>query len=306
MPTLTVEQKYADPAVVNFWQNLAREGLQKAEQSMIQRYLPPTGHLLDVGCGTGRALLAMVSLGYRVTGIDLSLPMLSAGRGLAANAQFSAANLLNLPFTNRSFSAAFMFFGALQHIQGHNERRQALAELGRIVEPEGILILGLDNLAPTLSMYFYWLKQKFRLSPKTNGSHFLELEHQIVKPLFRERADKVLWQRRTNPIVWHYRGVLRALRWRTWPGMVDRYRSLYGPTGGLQTGDVNVAQFSQPATPGQIYYHIYQAGEMIDDATTTGWQLLGWHCGSELAAGEVYPARIRAMDKQLFFAFRAK
>jgi ubiquinone/menaquinone biosynthesis C-methylase UbiE len=56
MPKLTVEQKYADPAVVNFWQNLAREGLQKAEQSMIQRYLPPTGYLLDVGCGTGRAL----------------------------------------------------------------------------------------------------------------------------------------------------------------------------------------------------------------------------------------------------------
>ena len=87
--------------------------------------------------------------------------------------------------------------------------------------------------------------------------------------------------------------------------MVDRYRRLYGPPGGLETGDVNVAQFSQPATPGKIYYHIYRAGEIIDDATTVGWQLLGWHCSSELAAGDVYPARIRAMDKQLFFAFQA-
>lgn len=306
MPTLTVEQKYADPAVVNFWQSLAREGLQKAEQSMIQRYLPPTGHLLDVGCGAGRALLAMTSMGYHVTGIDLSLPMLSAGRDLAVTARLTAGNLLDLPFADGSFSAAFMFFGALQHVSGQKERRQSLAELVRTVEPGGILILGLDNLAPTLSMYFYWLIQKLGMNPKINESRPQDDQLQMKKPLLQGSADKTLWQRRTNPVVWHYRGVVRALRWRTWPGIVDHFRSHYRPVDGSRIGDVNVAQFSQPATPGRIHYHIYRASEVVEDATTMGCQLLGWHCGSELATGQVYPARIRAMDKQLFFAFRAE
>jgi hypothetical protein len=86
---------------------------------------------------------------------------------------------------------------------------------------------------------------------------------------------------------------------------VDHYRSHYGLTGDSGVGDVNVAQFSQPATPGRIYYHIYRASEVVEDAATVGWQLWGWHCGSELATGQVYPARVRAMDKQLFFAFQS-
>ena len=59
MSNLTVTQKYADPQVVAFWQSLAGQGLQHAEQEMVRRYLPPTGHLLDLGCGAGRAVLAL-------------------------------------------------------------------------------------------------------------------------------------------------------------------------------------------------------------------------------------------------------
>ncbi len=292
MAHLTVEEKYADPAVVGFWQSLGRQGLQKAELDMVTRYLPATGHLLDIGCGTGRAVLGLGIRGYTVTGIDLSLPMLKAGRSLNPEIQLGGANLLALPFSNNTFTAAFMFFGALQHISGQHNRRHALAEISRVVRPDGYFILGLDNLAPTLFCYAYWLKEKFITSSPTSPSA------QITT------ADATLWNRDTHPLIWHLRGLARTLRWRTWPGLVDIPRRFDILPNSLEPGDVQVSQFSRPATPGLIYYHIYRALELIEDAAYAGWSLLGFHAGSELSEGRLYPPFIRQQDKQLFFAFQ--
>lgn len=290
MTQVSVAQKYADPAVVRFWQALARQGLQQAEAEMIRRYLPPGGRLLDVGCGAGRAVRALSAQGYSVTGIDLSLPMLHAGRSLSAEMRLGGANLLALPFAGESFDGALMFFGALQHIPGHSARRRALAEMARVVRPGGRLILGLDNLAPGLLCYGYWTVRALAArrvadtpNPGENG------------------ADSTLWQRRTHPLLWHARGVLRTLRWRTLPAGFDAARRLLPALG--KPGDLQVAQFSQPATPGKVYYHLYRPAELIADASGAGWRLLGWHAGRELSEGATWPPAVRGADKQLFFAF---
>jgi len=293
MPSLSIKDKYADPAVVSFWQNLGGQGLQQVEWAMAARYLPPTGHLLDLGCGAGRAVLGLSQKGYTVTGIDLSLPMLQAGRQLAADMRLGGANLLAVPFVNNSFTAAFMFFGALQHIPGRHNRRQALAEMARVVQPSGHLILGLDNLAPALICYAYWFKEKLFPTDRPTSSNSAPATS----------ADTTLWGRNTHPLLWHVRGVLRTLRWRTWPGAVDIFRRLVPLANGLEPGDTQVAQFSRPATSGKVYYHIYRANELLKDAAAAGWKLQDYHAGSELTTGRRYPPLVRQQDKQLFFAF---
>jgi hypothetical protein len=72
---------------------------------------------------------------------------------------------------------------------------------------------------------------------------------------------------------------------------------------GAEPGDTEVAQFAIPVTPGRIYYHLYRAEALIEDATQAGLHLLGYHSGTELNENRVYPAAIRRRDKQLFFAF---
>lgn len=293
MKNMTVAEKYSQPEVVNCWQNLSRQGLQQAEQEMVTRYLPPEGRLLDVGCGAGRAVLALDKAGYRVTGIDLSLPMLLAGRSLSAKARLAGANVVALPFADHTFQAALMFFGALQHIPGKDNRRRALAEIHRLVKPGGHLVLGLDNLAPGLMCYLYWAGEKIfgRAKPASGPA---------------TAADRTLWSResrRVHPLVWHMRGVARTLRWRAWPALVDLRRRLSPRPGRAGPGDVQVAQFSLHTTPGKVYYHIYRPDELVNDAAAAGWQLLGHHCGTELSQGRVYPASIRRQDKQQFYAF---
>lgn len=303
MSKIRTEEKYNQAEVVSCWQNLSRQGLQKCEREMIDRYFSPAGRLLDVGCGAGRAVLALNEAGYCVTGVDLSLPMLRAGRSLSAQAQFSGANLLALPFVNSPFEAVFMFFGALQHISGRANRCRALAELARVTQAGGRLILGLDNLAPGLSCYFYWLTEKLRrpdrYAPRT------PIRSDLSNPAGQSSAaDATLWSRearRVHPLIWHARGLARTLRWRTWPGLVDLARQLH--LNGAEPGDLQVAQFSLQPTPGLVYYHLYRADELVEDAASAGWRLLGHHSGTELNEDRVYPPAIRGQDKQQFFAF---
>lgn len=291
MSAISAQEKYNQPEVVSCWQNLSQQGLQKCEQEMVRRYLPASGHLLDVGCGAGRAVLALSQQGYTVTGIDLSLAMLKAGGDLATEARFGAANLLALPFTTGSFEAMLMFFGALQHIPERSRRRQALSEMARVTRPGGRLIVGLDNLAPGLICYFYWFVQKV-----SSDSH--------KSKTTSSQADTTLWSRETrrvNPLVWHARGLARTLLWRTWPSLVDLRRRLF--PNGAEPGDTQVAQFSLHSTPGKIYYHVYKAVEFIEDATIANWCLLNYHSGTELNEDRIYPLAVRQADKQLFFAF---
>lgn len=293
---INARDKYAQPEVIDCWRNLSKEGLQKSEWEMVRRYLPAPdeGPLLDIGCGAGRAVLALSREGYAVTGIDLSLPMLLAGRRLSANMPLSGGDLLALPFAGGAFGAALMFFGALQHIPGRANRRRALAETARVTRPQARLILGLDNLAPSLTCYGYWLKRKF--FPR-------DPQPRKIVPQTTTAADATLWGRRAHPLAWHARGLARALRWRTWPGLIDRLRRLRSNPGGKEPGDVRVAQFSLRATPGTVYYHLYDAADLIEDAGGAGWRLLGHHSGRELSEGEIYPPSVRRQDKQQFFAF---
>jgi SAM-dependent methyltransferase len=299
MRDITTEEKYAQPEVVDFWRRLSQEGLQHCEWEMVRHYFPSSGDLLDVGCGAGRALLALKQMGYQVTGIDLSLSMLAAGRSLSPAAPLGGANLVALPFADGSFEAVFMFFGALQHIPGRDKRRQALAEMARVARPRGRLILGLDNVAPTLGCYVYWLLQKLS---GPNGDRLKT----HASPQASTGADSTLWSRqsrRVHPLAWHGRGLLRTLRWRSWPGLVDTARRLNPLANGSEPGDIRVAQFALPPTPGRIYYHLYRAEELIEDALNAGWRLSGYHSGSELNEGRLYPEFMRGRDKQLFFAF---
>ncbi|MCB9105214.1 MAG: methyltransferase domain-containing protein [Anaerolineales bacterium] len=106
--------------------------------------------------------------------------MLAGGRSLSHEAQLAGANLLNLPFVDASFDGVFMFFGALQHIPGRDHRRRALAEMARVTRPHGRLILGLDNVAPGLACYRYWLAQKLRppaAKPTSTHHHTAPLDH---------------------------------------------------------------------------------------------------------------------------------
>lgn len=110
--------------------------------------------VIDLGCGAGRHARSMSELGWDVTGIDLSCPMLR--QAIQADTRipgdktkhpvcYVRADLRRLPFSDMSFSIALNAFTSFGYFRSDAEHKQAFQEFARVLKHGGVLILDLLN-----------------------------------------------------------------------------------------------------------------------------------------------------------------
>ncbi len=104
--------------------------------------LPVGGSVVDVGCGTGRALPVLrsaVGPTGKVIGVDLTPQMLDAARahGRARHAVLMLADARRLPFADARLDAVFAA-GLVPHMP---DPAAGLTELARITRPDGRLVI---------------------------------------------------------------------------------------------------------------------------------------------------------------------
>lgn len=107
----------------------------------------PGEHILDVGCGTGIFTRDVLVAGVRVTGIDLSIPMLQRAVVRLGQTGFSgvAADMRALPFADHTFDRVF----SMTAIEFLVDARPGIGELHRVVRPGGCVVLTtLNSLSP--------------------------------------------------------------------------------------------------------------------------------------------------------------
>jgi SAM-dependent methyltransferase len=91
--------------------------------------LKPGDRLLDVGCGTGRHLLAFKREGAAVTGLDVSREVLDeAARRLGRRSDLHCGRAEDLPFNDNEFDVVTMF----NCLEGTDAPDQALDEAFRV------------------------------------------------------------------------------------------------------------------------------------------------------------------------------
>jgi len=126
--------------------------VRKYEAKLLLDLLRP-GHgeiILDAGCGTGVFTLDFLSLGSRVIGLDISLPMLIKAWEKAKGYPFQIVlgDMLNLPFQERSFDRV-VSVTALEFIE---DAKGAIRELFRVTEKSGCIVVAtLNSLSPWAS-----------------------------------------------------------------------------------------------------------------------------------------------------------
>lgn len=121
--------------------------VEAVELDLVLKLLEPRAaeHILDAGCGSGIFTAPIVEHGSRVTGLDLSLPMLERARSRLPGQSFLAADMTALPFPDETFDKV-VSVTALEFIENG---RQALAELFRVARPGGIIVVAtLNSLSP--------------------------------------------------------------------------------------------------------------------------------------------------------------
>jgi SAM-dependent methyltransferase len=109
---------------------------------LVRRYGPPSGRLLEVGCGLGH-LLANLAPRYETYGIDVNDWALeqAAANAPAARLRLGTAEDLS-PFSDGFFQAV-----VAKHVVEHLPRpEEAAAEFARVLAPGGLAIVSTPNL----------------------------------------------------------------------------------------------------------------------------------------------------------------
>lgn len=132
-------------AVLHYTRAAHELGLWSSERILIRRFFTDqNASLLEAGCGAGRVTLGLWGLGYRhLTAFDFASELVDQAISLAAGReataiQFAVADATALPDApplRGPFSGALFMFNGLMQIPGRENRRRAMAAIGRVCAP---------------------------------------------------------------------------------------------------------------------------------------------------------------------------
>jgi len=108
---------------------------------LARRYGQRGKRLLEIGSGLGH-LVGQLENRFQTYAIDVNLWALQQSRSIAPRSSLHVSRAQELPFANETFGVVI-----IKHVVEHLPNAgQAIAELGRIIAPNGVLILATPNL----------------------------------------------------------------------------------------------------------------------------------------------------------------
>jgi SAM-dependent methyltransferase len=149
--------------------------------------------ILELGCGTGRILAHLARAGFRVTGIDASLPMLALARQhidqdarLERRVHLEEADMRTFALRTR-FRMAFCAINSFMHLMTPQDQAACVANVHRHLTPGGLFIIDIFN--PDLALLL-------------EGGGRLMLERMLVDPATSTMVTKMVsaWVDRAHQV----------------------------------------------------------------------------------------------------------
>ncbi len=121
------------------------------DQSVLAEHFQPPGLVVDLGCGSGRALVPLVRSGLTGLAVDLSAEMLAVVGEKAETEGLPIhrvqANLAELDgIRDHVAEYAMCMYSTLGMIRGRENRQRALGHVRRILKPGGLFVLHVHNV----------------------------------------------------------------------------------------------------------------------------------------------------------------
>ena len=111
----------------------------------LDRHLPPTGRLLEIGSGTGAYTFPLAKRGYRITAVDLAEGLVTRCKakaddlGLRDRIDFQVGDARNLEGIPRGEFDAVLLMGPLYHLVLEDDRMAALRSAYRCLKTGGVI-----------------------------------------------------------------------------------------------------------------------------------------------------------------------
>lgn len=123
------------------------------ELEKLTQDIKPGSKVLDVGCGSGKLLMALENKNIRYLGIDQCKKLLNSAEAQFPSAKFNIGDILNLGEINELDYDYVFSIAVLQHIPGHDLQIKALRQLKNKISQNGKIIISTWNI---------WNQEKYR------------------------------------------------------------------------------------------------------------------------------------------------
>ncbi len=134
----------ADETVAQYTHKV-QNGFFSHEAEAVSSFGDPPGRILDLGCGAGRTTKQLLDRGFDVVGLDISSQMITAATELLPDSCMVVGSATDLPFSDCSFDHALFSFNGLDYITDEDNRLAALAEIHRVLKPDGRFVFSSHN-----------------------------------------------------------------------------------------------------------------------------------------------------------------
>ena len=186
-----------DERYLAFYEGLDDPVVAEADGDFVDRALAlATGaRILDIGCGFGRHALCLARRGYRVTGLDLSEPMLALAREKAASTglpvEWSRRDMRDLSGLG-PFDACICLYTAFGFFSDGDNRR-VLEQIREILPPSALFLLDVSN---PLALTRGWPQRAWRESAtgvRLESARYDALTGRVIsqRTLFRPGGTRV-------------------------------------------------------------------------------------------------------------------
>jgi SAM-dependent methyltransferase len=176
---MTGHEGWDDYAPFYDWEN-ARTFGRRDVQFWLRVAGKVAGPILELGAGTGRVSIPLARAGARVVGIDRSAAMLARARArvrrerLGRRLQLVRGDIRQLPFPDRSLSAAIAPYGILQSLLSDRDLARTLAAVARVLEPGSTFGLELVADLPEWKEYSRRISLRGRRGPNGHPVALIE------------------------------------------------------------------------------------------------------------------------------------
>lgn len=106
----------------------------------------PGSRMLDVACGKGRHSKILASMGFEVTGIDLSFDSIRIAKQYEKDNLSFFVHDMRLPFWINYFDYAFNFFTSFGYFKTRREHDDAIRTISKSLRPGGTLVIDYLNV----------------------------------------------------------------------------------------------------------------------------------------------------------------